>query len=251
MLEQTNMGSAQQHCEIARPVRGEFLMGKQITHLGGLFTGDEWFVAVNVLRHPKTGFPHLALTYKVFPNDTTIMTDGVDQPGVAAYLTANLERFGLSYSVCVGERGIHGQGTRFELPSTPDTRTRLRSMYEHIQQHPEEFKPRQPVEFDRLCNLAIRMPHDGCGLLTRATAYLADRNINMRYVRAEKDDLNKALGLHEVKVFAQLEVPGIDLEILETELRQVCPGKSEVKLRELWRRPTGGQSDEPHCVMNF
>jgi len=214
-------------------------------------SGDDWFVAGNVIRHPKTGYPLLTITYKAFPNDSTVMCDGVNQPGVAAYLMGNLQRFGLSYNVCVGERGVHGQGARFELPSAPDTWQGLWSMYEHIKNHPEEFEPRQPVEFDRLYNLAIQMPRDVCGILSQQMTYLADKNVNVRYVRAEKDEVNHVLGLPEVKLFAQLEVPGIDIEVLENDLRLICPRESKVKLRQLWQRSSNDQADEPDRLISF
>jgi hypothetical protein len=211
-------------------------MEKRVNSIDKVISCNQCFVAGCVIRHPRTNFPLLHLTYATFPNVITLVSDGVDQPGVAAYLTTNLQRFGLNYDACTCERGVHGQGARFELPNTPDSFRGLQLMYEHIQRHPEEFKPRMPVEFDRLINVAIRMPKDGCGLLTRPTAYLAERDINMRYLRAEKSELDKVLGLHEVKVIAQLEVPGIETSILETELLHTCPGRSEVKLQELWRR---------------
>ncbi len=201
---------------------------------GGCFGGEEWLLAVVVIRHPDTGYPMVTLTIKSFPNDATVVADSVDQPGVLAYLTGLFDRLELSFDVCVGEPGLHGYGVRFEFPVGPKTHQQLRKLSQYVYDHPEEFHPRGLVDFDRVYELTIRVPQNGRGLMVQPTQYLADENINMRHVRAERNQIDAASGEPEVTITAELEVQGIGCEELETAIRNVCLQGSQVEIQPLW-----------------
>lgn len=226
---------SQRHRPAAGPFR-EQVMSKRIRCVSRRFSGDKWFVGVTVNRHPETGYPLLTTTCKSFPNDATVVVDGIDRPGVTAYVTGLLREFRLSYDVCTAERGIHGHGMRFEFPPTPATHLALGALHRHLQSHPDEFRPGPLVGFDRVCSVSIRIKRNGCGLLSKPADYLASRNINLRHLRVEKREA-AATG-PAITVSAEIEVPGIDGDAIESDLLRVCPDGSEVQVHDLWKVKT-------------
>ncbi|OWK38959.1 hypothetical protein FRUB_06335 [Fimbriiglobus ruber] len=125
-------------------------------------------------------------------------------------------------------------------------------MAEHLKKDAGDFELRSLVGFDRLYNLNVEVLKDECGLLYPVADFLATNDVNLRYFRADKDDLGGLDGLPEVQVFAQLEVPpSMTEQQLRDGLELRCPAWSRVTLREVWKRSSGDHREENRFVVKM
>jgi hypothetical protein len=194
------------------------------TYLGGSIAGSEGFVGVNVIRTPDTGYPLMTLMYKLFERDTTVVGDGIDQPGVAAYFLGNFVKFGVAFETCVIEQGLDGMVARFEFPSGPDTWARLRAMYAYVESNPTEFRFRPAQRRDRKYRMLLRTPRNEPRYYQAAAQYLADHNVNMASARAQRDDVAQIKFGLGGRVEALLEAATPDHRQIETDLNALLSG---------------------------
>ncbi len=194
------------------------------TYMGGSIAGSEGFVGVNVIRHPVTGYPLMTLVYKLFTRDTTVIGDGIDQPGVAAYLMGNFVKFGVRFEACLIEQGLDGMVARFEFPSEPDTWARLRAMHAGVEGNPTEFQFRPAQKRDRKYRMLLRTPCNDPQYYQVAAQFLADHDVNMASARAQRDDIARIKFGLGGRVEALLEASTLEDTQLERGLNALLSG---------------------------
>ena len=211
----------------------------------------EYRVFTLPLLDGATGKLMSLLTCETQNQNTLFSLEGPDRAGVLAYVTWLFREFGIYIESCHGARLKHSLGSFFELMHSPENEEKARRMCDQFHHKAPVFCPRPLVPFDRVYDLRVGIQRDDCGLLYKPTQFLADHDVNVRFFRADKDDLGGLAGLPEVQVSARLEVPPtLELGRLRDGLAGAFPSGSKAVLREVLKlrdgRPVAG--DEFYVV---
>ncbi len=173
----------------------------------------------------------------VFPRSRHLMgvfVGGQDGPRIFRHMTRTLRGFDLDVLTCHGERLLDFQGSVFAVRlNSPLEEDAFFALKQSLTKKLANFTPPQGFKAGLSARLKLELPDDNKTVLFTFADILGDFNVNLMYFRFDRFLNLKKLagprkrssdGLRGTQLLSRMELPkGLELSLLERELRAACP----------------------------